>query len=581
MGYTTIWRHLSPRQLNVAIQIFSLVCIFFEGYDQGVMGGVNAAPYYVTKVGIGEPDGTVTDTTHQGGIAAIQSSNFMLVARVVTGIGTGALTGITPVLVSETSSARHRGGFLGYVFIANYLGISVAYWLSFGLAFISNGYSDIRWRFLLAFQCIPAILLVLFIKMLPDSPRYYASVGRNEEARELLTRIREHTANPEEIEREYLEIVAMPQDSRPSSPIQFVKILIGRGGRPGANLGRRAWLCLWLQIMASWTGITAVTAYSPVLLSQAGYSDLAQNGLAGGLNTIGIIGTIISAQIVDRIRRRMCLMLGALSLFVVEAVTGSVCEASLHNAGKSSQYAPAVVAMLFLFNLGYAATWGTVAFLIPTEIFPSDLRAQGNGFGITGWAIGVGMTTLVNPIMFDSLKSRSYFLLAGLNLLWIPIVYLFYPETCDRSLESIDALFSTPSPFFWEMERAYRMHSDVLTERGIEVLKVDEERSEKPVECREYKLASARTCHSSAVCHKTSPDIATTLIIDMGNISLAREDPYPGLRLARCACLGSVGGESRPVVYLVDIYGMEHRPRAAQIMEWRVVLQTTSPDPTA
>jgi hypothetical protein len=55
----------------------------------------------------------------------------------------------------------------------------------------------------------------------------------------------------------------------------------------------------------------------------------------------------------------------------------------------------------------YAATWGTVAFLFPTEIFPSDLRAQGNGFGITGWAIGVGMTTLVNPIIFDSLKVWS------------------------------------------------------------------------------------------------------------------------------------------------------------------------------
>ncbi|KAL4860983.1 hypothetical protein BDV12DRAFT_180893 [Aspergillus spectabilis] len=509
MGYTTLWKRLSPRQLNVAIQIFSLICIFFEGYDQGVMGGVNASPYYVTEVGIGEPDGTVTDTTHQGGIvsiyylgcifgcfaggwladrigringlfigsifaviggalqAAIQSSDFMLVARVVTGIGTGALTGITPVLVSETSSAEHRGGFLGYVFIANYLGISVAYWLSFGLAFINNGYSDIRWRFLLAFQCIPAILLVFFIKMLPDSPRYYASVGRNEEARDLLTRIRSHKASQAEIDREYMEIIAMSQDSRPSSPIQFVKILIGKGGRPGANLGRRAWLCVWLQIMASWTGITAVTAYSPVLLSQAGYSDLTQNGLAGGLNTIGIIGTIISAHIVDRIGRRMCLILGALSLFVVEIIAGSVYEASLHNPHRAPQYAPAAVAMLFLFNLGYASTWGTVAFLVPTEIFPSDLRAQGNGFGITGWAIGVGMTTLVNPIMFDSLKSRSYFLLAGLNLLWIPIVFLFYPETRNRSLESIDALFSTQSPFHWGMERAYRLQSDVLAERGI------------------------------------------------------------------------------------------------------------------
>lgn len=131
MGYTTLWRRFSSHQLNTTIQIFSLISIFFEGYDQGVMGGVNASPTYVTEVGIGTSGGTVTDTTHQGGLvsiyylgcifgcfvggwladrlgringlfigsifalvggalqAAIQSSDFMLVARVITGIGTG------------------------------------------------------------------------------------------------------------------------------------------------------------------------------------------------------------------------------------------------------------------------------------------------------------------------------------------------------------------------------------------------------------------------------------------------------------------------------------------------------------
>ena len=79
-------------------------------------------------------------------------------------------------------------------------------------------------------------------------------------------------------------------------------------------------------------------------------------------------------------------------------------EVSLHKPSISTSTAPAAVTMLFLFNIVYASTWGTVAFLIPTEIFPSDLRAQGNGFGITGWAIGVGMTVLVNPIMFDNIK---------------------------------------------------------------------------------------------------------------------------------------------------------------------------------
>lgn len=228
------------------------------------------------------------------------------------------MTGITPVLISEVSSADHRGGFLGYVFIANYLGISIAYWLSFGLAFIDGGNSDIRWRFLLAFQCIPALILLVGIKMLPDSPRFLASVGRTKEAREVLEHVRGGFGP--EVELEFNEICAVAEECKPSSPLEFVRILVGMDKNAGPHMGRRAWLCIWLQIMASWTGITAVTAYSPVLLKQAGYSDLTQNGLAGGLNTIGIVGTIISAQIVDRLGRRKCLMWGAGGLFAVNLI---------------------------------------------------------------------------------------------------------------------------------------------------------------------------------------------------------------------------------------------------------------------
>lgn len=349
---------------------------------------------------------------------------MILIARVITGLETGALTGITPVLVSETSSASHRGGFLGYVFIANYLGISIAYWLSFGLSFIKNGYSDIRWRFLLAFQCIPAIVLLLGVRMLPDSPRCLSSVGCFDDAREVLTHVR--GGYTPEIEHEFLEIVAVAKNSKPSYPLQFAKIFFSEGGKPGAHLGRRAWLCLLLQIMAFWTGITAVTAYSPVLLRAAGYSTLTQNGLAGGLNTVGIVGTIISAHIVDRLGRRSCLMIGCFGLFVVNLIAASLYEASRSQLQKADKFAPAAVAKLFLFNLIYASTWGTVAFLILTEIWSSNRRAQGNGFGITGWAIGVGMAVLVNPIMFDKLENRTYFLFAGLNLLWVPIVYHLY-----------------------------------------------------------------------------------------------------------------------------------------------------------
>lgn len=147
-------------------------------------------------------------------------------------------------------------------------------------------------------------------------------------------------------------------------------------------------------------------------------------------------------------------------------IATSLYEASRINRSEAASIAPAAVTMLFLFSLIYAATWGTAAFPIPTEIFPPEMRTQGNSFGITGWVIGVGWTVLINPIMFAHIESRTYFLFAGLNLLWIPIVYSSNPETANRSLESINAMFAPSRPFFRDMEKAYAAGGEVLANYG-------------------------------------------------------------------------------------------------------------------
>lgn len=165
-------------------------------------------------------------------------------------------------------------------------------------------------------------------------------------------------------------------------------------------------------------------------------------------------------------------MTGAFGLVIVNALAGGLYEASRRNPDRAGSIAPAAITMLFLFNLIYASTWGTVAFLIPTEIFPSEMRAQGNGFGVTGWAIGVGTTVLANPSIFATLENRAYFMFAGFNLLWVLIVYLIYPETKDRSLESINFLFIPKSPLYWAGERSWKEHNngDVLAGHEGEVV---------------------------------------------------------------------------------------------------------------
>lgn len=307
---------------------------------------------------------------------------------------------------------------------------------------------------------------------LPDSPRFLSQAGRHDEAWEVLVHVR--GGETAEVRTEFAEMVEASKHVKRSNPLETVTIFAGLD-RSGKRLGRRAWLSFFLQIMGSWTGITAVTVYSSVLFRQAGFSRLTQNGLSGGVNTIGIIGTIISAQIIDRFGRRKCLMAGAAGLALVNFIAAGLFEASRKNPDQANNIAPGAALMLFLFNLTYAATWGTLAFLIPTEIFPSEMRAQGNGFGILGWSVGCGWTTLINPTIFKSLENRAYFIFGALNAAWIIVVFLFYPETAERSLESIEALFTSSSPFSWSMERAYREGGDILANADKHAYALDQD----------------------------------------------------------------------------------------------------------
>jgi hypothetical protein len=118
-----------------------------------------------------------------------------------------------------------------------------------------------------------------------------------------------------------------------------------------------------------------------------------------------------------------------------------------------------------------------VAFIYPAEIWPTSVRAKGNAFGVAGWAIGTpppfhspftilqeqstdfvgcGWTTLLIPIMFGNLGERTLFLFGALNVAWIPVTYCFFPETANRSLEEINMLFASKSPFAWEEEKEFQ-----------------------------------------------------------------------------------------------------------------------------
>lgn len=102
-------------------------------------------------------------------MAGSQNSSMFICARIIAGLGIGFINAIIPPWVSELSEAHDRGSSFSLVFVANYLGIVIAYWINFG---IRETAVEFRWRFPLAWMIIPLLVVCAALPFLPESPRY-------------------------------------------------------------------------------------------------------------------------------------------------------------------------------------------------------------------------------------------------------------------------------------------------------------------------------------------------------------------------------------------------------------------------
>ncbi|KAL8926909.1 MAG: hypothetical protein Q9208_002718 [Pyrenodesmia sp. 3 TL-2023] len=499
------------RKLLIAINCVAALSIFFFGYDQGMMAGVNNAKHYYTLMGFGyeDPDKhgpIITNSILQGGIVAVyylgtligalfggwfgdkygriktialgaawgvigatlqcsaQNHNWMICARLINGFGTGILNAIVPVWATETAEHTSRGKFVAIEFTLNIFGVAVAYWIEYGCSFYKGGESEFVWRFPIAFQILPLLILLAIVWFFPESPRWLCKVGREDESRYILERLREDDgveATTGKAEAEFQDIRNIVELERKNAKAQnYLYMLFGyQSGK--LHTGRRVQLVIWLQIMQEWIGIAGVTIYSPTIFRIAGL-DNDTVGWVAGLNTITYtLSTLVCVFTLDRIGRRWTLYWGSVVQGICLFLAGGLSRVSIdavdtNNATQAQTFGGGAVAMVFLFTMTFGATWLTVPWLYPAEIFPLEVRARGNAWGVVGWSIGNGWLTLLCPVMFAALNEKTLYIFAACNVLTIPMVYCFYPESNQRTLEEMNLLFAADSVWVWDAERNYK-----------------------------------------------------------------------------------------------------------------------------
>ncbi|GAB1215085.1 hypothetical protein ATERTT37_004268 [Aspergillus terreus] len=518
---------LEKRSLLIGINCVAALSILFFGYDQGMMAGVNNSKDYIDLMGFGytemrdgHPTPVVTDSLLQGGIVSVyylgtlcgalhggwvgdrigrirtiaagsvwailgaalqcsaQNHNWMICARFINGIGTGMLNAIVPVWATETAEHTSRGQFIAIEFTLNIFGVVLAYWLEFGLSFIDNGASPFRWRFPIAFQIIFLIVLFVAVWFFPESPRWLVKVGREQEARYILGRLRgssdEDAVRAEAEFRDILSVAELEKSMTHST--SYLAMLFGyKTGK--LHLGRRVQLVVWLQIMQEWVGIAGVTVYAPTIFSIAGFDSTKSQWISGLNNVFYMFATLICVFTLDRIGRRWTLYWGSVGQGIAMFLAGGFSRLAIDaradgSLSRASSFGAAAASMVFIFTSVFGATWltgtpptqhllyhaktnPTVPWIYPAEIYPLAVRARGNAWGVVGWSIGNGWLTLLCPVMFSSIGEKTLYVFAASNVITIPMVWALYPESNQRTLEDMDLLFAADSPWVWDAEREF------------------------------------------------------------------------------------------------------------------------------
>lgn len=327
--------------------------------------------------------------------------------------------------------------------------------------FIDGGRSAFRWRFPIAFQIIPLLILFGIVWFFPESPRWLVKAGRDDEARFVLNRLRGNTeAGRQQAAAEYHDIrniVAL--EVKESTKNSYLHMLFGIGSGE-LHTGRRVQLVIWLQIIQEWVGIAGVTVYAPTIFRIAGFDTRKSQWISGLNNIFYMFATLICVFTLDRIGRRWTLYWGAagqgIAMFLAGAFSKLGQEATRDgNLDKANSYGAAAASFVFIFTSVFGATWLTVPWLYPAEIFPLQVRAKGNAWGVVGWSIGNGWLTLLCPIMFSAIGENTLHIFAACNILAIPVVWALYPESNQRTLEEMDLLFAAPTPWVWDAEKTF------------------------------------------------------------------------------------------------------------------------------
>ena len=359
------------------------------------------------------------------GSAIPRNLTEFIIYRIIGGLGVGAASMTSPMYIAEISPARLRGRMVSLNQFAIIFGMLVVYFVNYFIAAGGDAEWNVTtgWRWMFGSEAIPAVLLLVLLFFVPESPRWLSKQGHREKARRIFARVDGEAY----ADREMAEIEsALKQESgsltQLFSPSMRIVLIIG----------------VSLAVLQQVTGINVFLYYAPEIFKSVAGTDvdiaLLQTIIVGAVN---LLFTVVAIWTVDKVGRKPLMIIGSTGMGLSLVAIGLAANFEL------------VGGWLLIFMLGYIACFalavGPVTWVILSEIFPMKIRGRAMAIAaLSLWVANfiVSQTFPMmdeNPVLVEAFNHGfPFYLYAAFCVVLVAVMVKLVPETKGKTLEEIE-----------------------------------------------------------------------------------------------------------------------------------------------
>ncbi|KAH3686426.1 hypothetical protein WICPIJ_002605 [Wickerhamomyces pijperi] len=381
-------------------------------------------------------------------ITSIVQSSWVqvLVGRIISGLSIGLFSVVTPMLISECSPTCVRGQLVVFFQVFITFGIFMGNITNFACNRYRSG-EDSEWMIPIGLNFVWLAVIIAATIFMHESPAYLLAKGEYEKSAEV-TRVIHATKDITESESVFVEELiqkrlneheATTNNANDDAKIPWNEFIVGK-----PKLGLRLIIGMCVMMFQQLSGANYFFYYGTTLFRSVGMDNPYKTAII--LGAVNFASTFLGTWAVKKFGRKACLLTGSAVMGVsmlVYAILGSFFLVNKETGTSSRAIGGVMIAVTCIYIIGFASTWGPVAFVVVSELFPSRVRVMSMSCSVAMNWISNFLISLLTPTIINAIDFKYGFIFAGCLLASFVVVFWLLKETKDcQTDEDTDNLYA-------------------------------------------------------------------------------------------------------------------------------------------